>query len=60
MADRLLEEEPEQNVAPFDPYFKIERTSESSKRSSVYRDENGNLHCWSTSSYQIPSISLTE
>ena len=56
----LFEEEPKQHVAPFDPYFKIERTSDTPKRSSVYRDENGNLHCWNISAYQIPSISLTE
>ena len=56
----LFEEDPKQNVAPFDPYFKIECTSETPKRSSVYRDENGNLHCWNISAYQIPSISLTE
>ena len=56
----LFEKEPEQNEVPFDPYFKIERTSESQKRSSVYRDENGNLHCWNISAYQIPSIALTE
>lgn len=46
--------------SPFDPYFKIQRTSETTKRSSVYRDETGNLHCWNISAYQIPSISLTE
>lgn len=56
----LFEKEPEQNEVPFDLYFKIERTSETSKRSSVYRDENGNLHCWNISAYQIPSISPTE
>ena len=56
----LFEEDPEQNEVPFDPYLKIERTSESPKRSSVYRDENGNLHCRNISAYQIPSISLTE
>ncbi len=56
----LFVEEPEQNVAPFDPYFKIKRTSESPKRSSVYQDETGNLHSWNISAYQIPSISLTE
>ena len=56
----LFEEDPEQNDVPFDPYLKIERTSESPKRSSVYRDENGTLHCWNISAYQIPSISLTE
>ena len=56
----LFEEETEQNEVPFDPYFKIQRTSETTKRSSVYRDENGNLHCWNISAYQIPSISLTE
>ena len=56
----LFEKEPEQNEVPFDPYFKIECTSETPKRSSVYRDENGNLHCWNISAYQIPSISLTE
>ncbi len=56
----LFEEEPEQNVAPVNPYFKMERTSEPPKRSSVYRDENGNLHSWNISAYQIPSISLTE
>ena len=56
----LFEEDPEQNEIPFDPYLKIQRTSETPKRSSVYRDENGNLHCWNISAYQIPSISLTE
>ena len=56
----LFEEEPEQNEVLFDPYFKIDRTSETPKRSSVYRDENGNLHCRNISAYQIPSISLTE
>lgn len=56
----LFEEDSEQNDVPFDPYFKIERTSELPKRSSVYRDENGNLHCGNISAYQIPSISLTE
>lgn len=56
----LFEEDPEQNEIPFDPYLKIQRTSETLKRSSVYRDENGNLHCWNISAYQIPSISLTE
>ena len=56
----LFEDEPEQNDVPFDPYCKIERTSETPKRSSVYRDENGNLHCRNISAYQIPSISLTE
>ena len=56
----LFEEDPEQNEIPFDPYLKIQRTSETQKRSSVYRDENGNLHCWNISAYQIPSISLTE
>ena len=56
----MFEEEPEQNDVPFDPYLKIERTSESPERSSVYRDENGNLHSWNISAYQIPSISLTE
>ena len=56
----FFEKDPEQNEVPFDPYLKIERTSESTKRSSVYRDENGNLHCWNISAYQIPCISLTE
>ena len=56
----LFEDEPEQNDVPFDPYLKIQRTSKTPKRSSVYRDENGNLHCWNISAYQIPSISLTE
>ena len=55
-----FEEDPQYTPATVDPYFKIERTSESPKRSSVYRDKNGNLHCWNISAYQIPSISLTE
>ena len=55
----LFGEEPQYTPAPFNPYLKIERTSEPPKRSSVYRDENGNLHCRNISAYQIPSISLT-
>ncbi len=57
---QMDQEEPEKNTITFDPYFKIECTSETQKRSFLHRDETGNLHNWNISAYQIPKISLTE
>ncbi len=57
---QLKQDGPEQKSDSFNPYFKIGGTSETSKRSSMYQDENGNLHSWNISAYQIPTISLTE
>lgn len=41
-------------------YCKIDCTTENQRNVSYTVDENGALHCWNISAYQIPSISLTE